>query len=272
MTEKSEPEPKPEIDKYPKIIVVGIYYVNKYMDDLGIKKLNKNELSELSFFVGSLFWVWMLGWLGFSFFWSIFVGFLVFWFRFSKLQYSSRHKILEKLSDGLSVDDHGERDYDKKYKILEKFIQAGFAESIQPKFKLVPDYEKIEWLNTLLVELWPFIEKYVKDKILPQVTKDIPKYLFLKIDPFDLGKRPPRVERIKVYDPKDRVDRSYIDLDIKLTWIADLTVEASALGIPVGLRELELSSELRITLDPLLADLPLGLGLLQFYGDEPVLN
>ena len=47
-----------------------------------------------------------------------------------------------------------ERNHKRRYEILEKFIQAKFPETKHPSYTRVLDYEKMEWFNSILEQLW----------------------------------------------------------------------------------------------------------------------
>ena len=42
-----------------------------------------------------------------------------------------------------------------------------------------------------------------------------------------------------------------------LNWISDICAEVSVLGVPASLKELEFKGQLRITLEPLITDVPI---------------
>ena len=46
--------------------------------------------------------------------------------------------------------------------------------------------------------------------------------------------------------------------DVQVNWIADMSAQVVVMGIPVELRELEFKGELRVTLEPLITDIPIG--------------
>ena len=61
----------------------------------------------------------------------------------------------------------------------------------------------------------------------------------------------PRTSRI------DGDDRSFIDIDVQFAWASDMKIQLRALNVPMEIRNLEVFGLMRITLEPLLADIPI---------------
>ena len=93
--------------------------------------------------------------------------------------------------DAVALEDIHERNHQKRYRVLEKFIECNFPAAARPNFERVPDFEKMEWFNTILSQLWPFIGNYVKrimkDQIEPQIAQTVP-HLKMRFVSFDVGK------------------------------------------------------------------------------------
>ena len=231
-----------------------------FLEEIGIMGIGPLELCHLVLFILPFIWTWFLGWLGFGVFWSILTAITVFAFRLSKLKYSSDHKMLQLLMDAVSLENLHERNHKKRYELVEKFVEAKFPAMKTPWYQRQLDYEKMEWFNSILNQLWPYIGDYVrrlmKEQIEPQIAAAVPQ-LKIKFEQFELGKRQPRVERIKVYHLKECDDRSYIDIDLQLNWVSDMEVELRVMGAPITLKQIEFKGELRVTLEPLITDVPI---------------
>ena len=62
----------------------------------------------------------------------------------------------------LSLENLQERNHQKRYELVEKFVEAKFPEMKIPNYIRTLDYEKMEWFNSILNQLWPFIGDYVR--------------------------------------------------------------------------------------------------------------
>ena len=103
----------------------------------------------------------------------------------------------------------------------------------------------------------------MKGSIEPQIAQAVPQ-LKIKFEQFDLGKRQPRIERVKVYDLKEGDDRSFIDIDLQLNWISDMEVELRVMGAPITLKDVEFKGCMRVTLEPLITDIPIVGSIVRF--------
>ena len=90
--------------------------------------------------------------------------------------------------------------------MLETLAQITSSDNKKPGFLQRSDYERVEWFNTILNQLWPFVNSFVKriirDQIEPELRKKVPK-LNMSFTAFELGKQQPRITAIKAYPPKD---------------------------------------------------------------------
>ena len=84
-------------------------------------------------------------------------------------------------------------------------ISSCLTDNKKPGFLHKPDYERMEWFNTILNQLWPFVNAFVKrlirDQIEPELRKQIPK-LNIEFTAFELGKQQPRLTAVKAYPSK----------------------------------------------------------------------
>jgi len=144
-----------------------------------------------------------------------------------------------------------------KKKIVESFFQPDSV----PPWILFPDKERAEWINTIIEQIWPNIGAFIRDiifgKIEPEVKKALKAY---KISGFcfktiALGRIPPRVTGIKVYDKKDVRNRIIIDVDLLFASDCDITI--SLKGLDMGVKDIKFKGVLRIELKPLITEVPL---------------
>lgn len=73
-----------------------------------------------------------------------------------------------------------------------------------PNWMRYPDNERVEWINQMLLQLWPYIAEYsanfMREFIAPQILAQMPSpfksFNFLDID---MGDTPCRVSGLKVW-------------------------------------------------------------------------
>ncbi|KAL7071319.1 hypothetical protein ACQ4LE_009484 [Meloidogyne hapla] len=129
-----------------------------------------------------------------------------------------------------------------------------------PAWVQFPDIERIEWVNRILQQLWPFIGEYsnifLKEFIEPQIRLQMPSpFKSFKFVSIDMGDIPFRVSGLKVYTNNVGRDKVIMDMDLVYAGDAEFTVQAC--GFRGGLKQIVLSGKLRCTLQPLLPHPPL---------------
>ncbi|GMR42149.1 hypothetical protein PMAYCL1PPCAC_12344 [Pristionchus mayeri] len=124
-----------------------------------------------------------------------------------------------------------------------------------PAWVQFPDTERVEWLNKVIQQLWPYIGEYTKvfmtDIIVPQVKQQMPSmFKSFKFTKMDIGDTGCRVGGIKVYTHNVGRDRIIVDMDVAYAGDADFTV--SCCGFTGGMNQIQFSGKLRCILKPLL--------------------
>uniref|UniRef100_A0A7E4V2D6 Extended synaptotagmin-2 n=1 Tax=Panagrellus redivivus TaxID=6233 RepID=A0A7E4V2D6_PANRE len=124
-----------------------------------------------------------------------------------------------------------------------------------PAWIQFPDIERIEWVNHVLLQLWPYIAEYSKsfmrELIEPQVRSCMPSpFKSFKFTHIDMGDMPCRVSGLKVYTKNVGRDRIIIDMDVGYAGDAEFTVNTC--GFTGGLNQLVLTGRVRCVLMPLL--------------------
>eukprot|EP00271_Cylindrocystis_brebissonii_P005153 TRINITY_DN170_c0_g2_i1.p1 TRINITY_DN170_c0_g2~~TRINITY_DN170_c0_g2_i1.p1 ORF type:complete len:609 (-),score=168.12 TRINITY_DN170_c0_g2_i1:585-2411(-) len=141
----------------------------------------------------------------------------------------------------------------------EKNLKRVMAEI--PIWVIEPDYDRVDWINSLLREMWPFIDKaveaQVKDIVGPMLKERKPTVLqSLDFDELSLGTLPPTLAGIKVYDTTD----NEVILQPMLKWAGNpnilLAARACGLKATVQLVDLTIFATIRITLKPLVPVFP----------------
>ncbi|MCP9258736.1 Extended synaptotagmin-2 [Dirofilaria immitis] len=137
-----------------------------------------------------------------------------------------------------------------------------------PAWVQFPDTERVEWLNKVILQLWPYITEYSKrfmrEYIEPQVKSQLPSiFRSFKFTKMDMGDIPCRVGGIKVYTHNVGRDRIIVDMDVAYAGDADFDVTVA--GFTGGLNQLQFSGKLRAVLRPLLPYPPMVGGVSGFF-------
>ncbi|OQV14074.1 Extended synaptotagmin-2 [Hypsibius exemplaris] len=143
-----------------------------------------------------------------------------------------------------------------------------------PSWIHFPDLERVEWLNILLARLWPpfgvFMDKMFKEILEPIIKTAFGSKISFQFDKVDFGSIPVRVNGVKGY--KDNVDRKEIMLDWELYYKGDAEFTVYVSGIRAGVKNVQLHGTLRITLKPVLNDMPFVGGVEVYFLNPPVID
>ena len=118
--------------------------------------------------------------------------------------------------------------------------------------------ERAEWINSFTQQLWPNVDKYVKAAIVPKVQGVLEK-VGINCDRIVLGRVPPRLTGIKMYDKN--TDRNEIIMDVDIIYASDCDAKFSYAVqskniVCMTVKEFSLMGCLRIILTPLVEELP----------------
>lgn len=149
-----------------------------------------------------------------------------------------------------------------------------------------PDYERVRFMNRLLSQLWPHLSPAIHKQVVEQsagaiqdAIKRIPLVKNVRIDVLDLGTRPFRVDSFKSYTSHN--DDNWIMFEAPLLWGGDMrvrvVVEVSffglfVVGIPVEVANVQLKALARVTLYPLVEQLPCVGGATVCLLEEPTVD
>ncbi|EDO32931.1 predicted protein [Nematostella vectensis] len=222
------------------------------------KKAKPTEIPIVTFvlkylkFVGVALGIWFMGWMGLSYVWVL-CGLLVF--TMWKLNQEDKSKRRAKLQEVMKTDSE----------IVAKMDDL-------PAWVFFPDVERAEWLNKMIVQLWPFINdmvvKIMKETVEPEIQKNVPGFLkSIHFAEISLGNQPPRIGGIKTYTRN--VKRSEIIMDVDLIYAGDADIQLSVKGISVGIEDLQLRGTLRVIMSPLVPSAPLVGGISVFFLNRP---
>uniref|UniRef100_A0A0C9RPX0 TSA: Wollemia nobilis Ref_Wollemi_Transcript_28284_2185 transcribed RNA sequence n=1 Tax=Wollemia nobilis TaxID=56998 RepID=A0A0C9RPX0_9CONI len=125
-----------------------------------------------------------------------------------------------------------------------------------------PDYDRVDWLNMFIREMWPYLDKAicmkVKDTTKPMIDQYVEKFKLesIEFETLTLGTLPPSIQGIKVYDTQEK--EMIIEPALKWAGNPNIIVAVKAFGLraTVQLVDLQVFAIPRITLKPLVPTFP----------------
>lgn len=175
---------------------------------------------------------------------------------------------------GLSLLHYSEKKQEQRKKRLRTIRETQKFESdaIQlPSWALLPDVDRVEWLNNAMKRWWPFMKVAIQDSLKlclnPILEENKPPYLAsLEFTHIDFGAAHPVFGGIRLL-PTSMEDQN-IMLDVEVLYAASdnqlgeiRVVSTVGMAAKIKLRELSMSGTLRIALDPLCTEWPCFSGL-----------
>ncbi|XP_037871782.1 extended synaptotagmin-1 isoform X3 [Bombyx mori] len=145
-----------------------------------------------------------------------------------------------------------------------------------PSWVFFPDVERAEWLNRILLQVWPNVNSYaktlLKDLIEPAVAESLANYKLsgFKFERMILGTIAPRVGGVKVYDKN--LSRNEIIMDIDLFYAGDCDISFVLQRIRGGIKDLQIHGMVRVVMKPLISKIPLVGGLQIFFLNNPSID
>ncbi|XP_074070967.1 extended synaptotagmin-3 isoform X2 [Macrotis lagotis] len=229
----------------------------------GVKEpqLPKQLLPELYGFVARVLLylapVYLAGYLGLSLSWLILGAFLWMWWRKNRRWKHSRLAAAFEFLDN-------ER----------KFIGQELREQQLPAWIHFPDVERVEWINKIISQTWPYLgmimEKKIREKLEPKIRE---KSIHLKTFTFTklcFGQKCPKVNGVKAHT--SQCNRRRIMLDLQICYIGDCEIRVEIQKMPAGVNGIQLQGTLRVILEPLLFDKPFVGAVTIFFLQKPHLQ
>lgn len=134
-----------------------------------------------------------------------------------------------------------------------------------PSWISLTEREKMEWLNRILEEVWPFYDRGICDMV-KQIVEPImeqyrPPGIMKRIffQELTFGEAPFRVEGIAVRDVED-----HIDLEVDVRWVGDANISLG-IELPIGgdftrlnpkVKDIVFVATLKLVLQPLVEEIP----------------
>ncbi|MFH4975035.1 hypothetical protein AB6A40_001744 [Gnathostoma spinigerum] len=144
-----------------------------------------------------------------------------------------------------------------------------------PAWVRFPDTERVEWINKVVHQLWPYIgefaSRFTREYVEPQMRTQLPAiFKSFKFEKIDIGDIPCRVGGVKVYTHNVGRDRIIVDMDVAYAGDSNFTV--SVAGFRGGMNQLQFSGKMRVVLKPLLPYPPMVGGISGSFLETPKID
>uniref|UniRef100_A0A672I1T1 Extended synaptotagmin-like protein 1a n=1 Tax=Salarias fasciatus TaxID=181472 RepID=A0A672I1T1_SALFA len=144
-----------------------------------------------------------------------------------------------------------------------------------PPWVNFPDVEKVEWLNKILQQAWPFIGQYLEkllvETIAPAIRASSIHLQTLSFTKVNIGDKAVKVVGVKAHTEHDK---RQVMLDLYLSYAGDveINVEIKKYFCKAGVKGIQLHGKLRVILEPLIGDVPLIGAITMFFIRRPKLD
>ncbi|CAK6443316.1 unnamed protein product [Pipistrellus nathusii] len=144
-----------------------------------------------------------------------------------------------------------------------------------PAWVSFPDVEKVEWLNKIVAQVWPFLgqymEKLLAETVAPAVRGSNPHLQTFTFTRVELGEKPLRILGVKVHPGQNK---QQILLDMNISYVGDIQidVEVKKYFCKAGIKGMQLHGVLRVILEPLIGDIPIVGAVSMFFIRRPTLD
>uniref|UniRef100_A0AAX7T3C1 Extended synaptotagmin-like protein 1b n=1 Tax=Astatotilapia calliptera TaxID=8154 RepID=A0AAX7T3C1_ASTCA len=146
-----------------------------------------------------------------------------------------------------------------------------------PAWVNFPDVEKVEWLNKVLQQVWPFVGQYLEkllvETIAPSIRASSSHLQTLSFTKVDMGDKVMtlRVVGIKAHTENDK-GQVLLDLYISYVGNVEINVEVKRYFCKAGVKGIQLHGMMRVILEPLIGDVPIVGAVSMFFIRRPKLD
>ncbi|KAI3447586.1 hypothetical protein Pfo_004251 [Paulownia fortunei] len=131
-----------------------------------------------------------------------------------------------------------------------------------PLWVMSPDYERVDWLNKFILDMWPYFDKaacgIIKSSAEATFAEYIGKFQIKSIyfERLTLGNLPPKIHGLKAQDSNE----NELILDLVLRWAGNsdivLAIKLLSLQLAVQMVDIQISAATRIVLRPFVPTFP----------------
>uniref|UniRef100_A0AAZ3QH51 Extended synaptotagmin-like protein 1a n=1 Tax=Oncorhynchus tshawytscha TaxID=74940 RepID=A0AAZ3QH51_ONCTS len=144
-----------------------------------------------------------------------------------------------------------------------------------PPWVNFPDVEKVEWMNKILQQAWPFVGQYLEkllvETIAPVIRASNTHLQTLSFTKVNLGDKALKVVGVKAHTEHDK-RQVLLDLYISYAGDVEINVEIKKYFCKAGVKGVQLHGMLRVILEPLIGDVPLVGAVTMFFIRRPKLD
>uniref|UniRef100_A0A8C7DLT0 Extended synaptotagmin 1 n=1 Tax=Oncorhynchus kisutch TaxID=8019 RepID=A0A8C7DLT0_ONCKI len=144
-----------------------------------------------------------------------------------------------------------------------------------PPWVNFPDVEKVEWMNKILQQAWPFVGQYLEkllvETIAPVIRASNTHLQTLSFTRVNLGDKALKVVGVKAHTEHDK-RQVLLDLYISYAGDVEINVEIKKYFCKAGVKGVQLHGMLRVILEPLIGDVPLVGAVTMFFIRRPKLD
>nr|XP_046239959.1 extended synaptotagmin-1 isoform X1 [Scatophagus argus] len=144
-----------------------------------------------------------------------------------------------------------------------------------PAWVNFPDVEKVEWLNKVLQQVWPFVGQYLEkllvETIAPSIRGSSTHLQTLSFTKVDMGDKAMKVVGIKAHTENDK-GQVLLDLYISYVGNVEINVEVKRYFCKAGVKGIQLHGMMRVILEPLIGDVPIVGAVTMFFIQRPKLD
>ncbi|KAI5619470.1 extended synaptotagmin-1 isoform X1 [Silurus asotus] len=138
-----------------------------------------------------------------------------------------------------------------------------------------PDVEKVEWLNKVIQQAWPFIGQYLQklltESIAPSLRASSQHLQTLSFTKIDFGDKAMKVVGVKAHS---ETEKGQVLLDVYISYVGnvEINVEVKRYFCKAGVKGIQLNGMMRVILEPLIGDVPIVGALSMFFIRRPKLD
>ncbi|KAI4903465.1 hypothetical protein NFI96_015902 [Prochilodus magdalenae] len=144
-----------------------------------------------------------------------------------------------------------------------------------PAWVNFPDVEKVEWLNKVIHQAWPFIGQYLQklltETIAPSIRGSSAHLQTLSFTKIDFGDKPMKVVGVKAHTENEK---GQVLLDVYISYVGnvEINVEVKRYFCKAGVKGIQLHGMMRVILEPLIGDVPIVGAVTMFFIRRPKLD
>ncbi|PSS05083.1 Synaptotagmin-3 like [Actinidia chinensis var. chinensis] len=138
-----------------------------------------------------------------------------------------------------------------------------------------PNYDRVDWLNKFLLDMWPYLDKAICGTIRSMAQPTFAEYIgtfqieSIEFENMSLGTLPPTIHGLKVYETNEKE----LVMEPSIKWAGNpnivLALKLMSLRITVQLVDLQIFAAPRITLKPLVPTFPCFANLVVSLMEKP---